>query len=162
MSTSGSYEKFFTADGKIYSHIMDPRTGFPAKGMISVSVIASAHDRQRGLDQAFLYQWARLGVQTSASWNSRFPLRGRKIIHARGSNDESFSRCLPAPPTDVRPVWFMRQAGRYLKQYREIRSKHGILEMCMRPDLAAAVTLQPVEILDVDAADNLRRSAVAR
>jgi len=46
----------------------------------------------------------------------------------------------------------MRQAGRYLRQYREIRSKHGILEMCKRPDLAAAVTLQPVELLDVDAA----------
>src|SRR2546427_903677 len=55
-------------------------------------------------------------------------------------------------PTDVRPVWFMRQAGRYLKQYREIRAKAGILDICKRPDLAAAVTLQPVEILDVDAA----------
>ena len=55
-------------------------------------------------------------------------------------------------PTDVRPVWFMRQAGRYLKPYREIRSKHTILEICKRPDLAAQVTLQPVEILDVDAA----------
>jgi len=46
----------------------------------------------------------------------------------------------------------MRQAGRYLRQYREIRAKHGMLEMCKRPDLAATVTLQPVEILDVDAA----------
>jgi uroporphyrinogen decarboxylase len=55
-------------------------------------------------------------------------------------------------PTDVRPVWFMRQAGRYMKQYREIRAKHSILEICKRPDLAAQVTLQPVEILDVDAA----------
>ena len=55
-------------------------------------------------------------------------------------------------PTDARPVWFMRQAGRYLRQYREIRSRHGILEICKRPDLAATVTLQPVEILDVDAA----------
>ena len=54
--------------------------------------------------------------------------------------------------TDVRPVWFMRQAGRYLKQYRDIRSKHSILEMCKTPELAAAVTLQPIEILDVDAA----------
>jgi uroporphyrinogen decarboxylase len=54
--------------------------------------------------------------------------------------------------TDVRPVWFMRQAGRYLKEYREIRSKHGILDICKRPQLAAAVTLQPIEILDVDAA----------
>jgi uroporphyrinogen decarboxylase len=55
-------------------------------------------------------------------------------------------------PTDVRPVWFMRQAGRYMKQYRDIRAKAGILEICKRPDLAAQVTLQPVEILDVDAA----------
>jgi uroporphyrinogen decarboxylase len=46
----------------------------------------------------------------------------------------------------------MRQAGRYLRPYREIRAKHNILEMCKRPDLAATVTLQPVEILDVDAA----------
>jgi uroporphyrinogen decarboxylase len=55
-------------------------------------------------------------------------------------------------PTDVRPVWFMRQAGRYLRPYREVRAKHSILEICKRSDLAAAVTLQPVEILDVDAA----------
>jgi len=55
-------------------------------------------------------------------------------------------------PTDVRPVWFMRQAGRYMKPYRDIRQKFGILEICKRPDLAAEVTLQPVEILDVDAA----------
>jgi uroporphyrinogen decarboxylase len=55
-------------------------------------------------------------------------------------------------PTDVRPVWFMRQAGRYMKQYREIRAKASILEICKRPDLAAQVTLQPIEILDVDAA----------
>ena len=55
-------------------------------------------------------------------------------------------------PTDVRPVWFMRQAGRYMKQDREIRAKHTILEMCKRPDLAAEITLQPIEVLDVDAA----------
>jgi uroporphyrinogen decarboxylase len=55
-------------------------------------------------------------------------------------------------PTDVRPVWFMRQAGRYMRQYRDIRAQHGILELCKRPDLAAQITLQPVEILDVDAA----------
>jgi FAD:protein FMN transferase len=40
LSTSGSYEKFFYADGKVWSHIMDPRTGYPAEGMLSVSVIA--------------------------------------------------------------------------------------------------------------------------
>ncbi|MBS1834995.1 MAG: uroporphyrinogen decarboxylase [Acidobacteria bacterium] len=55
-------------------------------------------------------------------------------------------------PTDVRPVWFMRQAGRYMKEYREIRAHHDILEICKRPDLAAQVTMQPIDILDVDAA----------
>jgi hypothetical protein len=64
-------------------------------------------------------------------------------------------------PTDVRPVWFMRQAGRYMKQYRDIRAKAGILEICKRPDLAAQVTLQPVEFLDVDAAIIFRRPAAA-
>ena len=42
-------------------------------------------------------------------------------------------------PTDVRPVWFMRQAGRYMPQYREVRKHHHILEICKRPDLAAMV-----------------------
>src|ERR1700679_1671926 len=55
-------------------------------------------------------------------------------------------------PTDVRPVWFMRQAGRYMKEYRQIRERHGILEICKRPDLASTVTLQPIEALDVDGA----------
>jgi uroporphyrinogen decarboxylase len=55
-------------------------------------------------------------------------------------------------PTDVRPVWFMRQAGRYMKPYRDIRAKHSILEICKNPQLAAEVTLQPIEVLDVDAA----------
>src|ERR1700722_7153682 len=54
-------------------------------------------------------------------------------------------------PTDVRPVWFMRQAGRYMKPYRDIRQKFGILDICKRPDLAAEVTLQPVEVLDPQA-----------
>jgi thiamine biosynthesis lipoprotein len=40
LSTSGSYEKFFRADGRIYAHIMDPRTGYPAQGSLSVSVVA--------------------------------------------------------------------------------------------------------------------------
>ncbi len=55
-------------------------------------------------------------------------------------------------PTDVRPVWFMRQAGRYMKEYRDLRAHHDILEICKRPDLAAQVTMQPIDALDVDAA----------
>ena len=40
VSTSGNYEKFFRAEGKLYSHIMNPRTGYPAEGMLSVSVVS--------------------------------------------------------------------------------------------------------------------------
>jgi uroporphyrinogen decarboxylase len=50
------------------------------------------------------------------------------------------------------PVWFMRQAGRSLPEYREIRERYGLFEVCRRPELCAEVTLQPVRRHDVDAA----------
>src|SRR6476659_7674309 len=94
-----------------------------------------------------------MGGEAQAKGFSRVLLRSRDgtIMRVASMNSRFLDACRRRP-TDVRPVWFMRQAGRYLKQYREIRSKHGMLEMCKRPDLAATVTLQPVEILDVDAA----------
>ena len=54
--------------------------------------------------------------------------------------------------TERTPVWFMRQAGRVLPEYRKVRSSYGLLEICRQPELAATVTLQPVERFDVDAA----------
>ena len=55
-------------------------------------------------------------------------------------------------PTHYTPVWLMRQAGRYMKEYRALRKKFSFLEMCKNPELAARVTLLPVEQLEVDAA----------
>src|SRR5262245_65340813 len=55
-------------------------------------------------------------------------------------------------PTSFTPVWLMRQAGRYLPEYRALRARHAFLELCRNPDAAAEVTLQPVERLGVDAA----------
>jgi uroporphyrinogen decarboxylase len=55
-------------------------------------------------------------------------------------------------PVDATPVWFMRQAGRYMAEYREIRKKYSLLEIVKQPELAAEVTLQPVRAFNVDAA----------
>jgi len=55
-------------------------------------------------------------------------------------------------PTPYTPVWLMRQAGRYQKEYRALRKKYSFLDMCKTPELAARVTLLPVEQLNVDAA----------
>lgn len=54
--------------------------------------------------------------------------------------------------TSYTPVWLMRQAGRYMEDYRKLRAQHDFLELCKRPDLATEITITPVERLGVDAA----------
>jgi uroporphyrinogen decarboxylase len=68
------------------------------------------------------------------------------------ATESPFLRAARREPADVTPVWFMRQAGRYMAEYRAIRAHHTLLEICARPELAAEVTLQPVDALGVDAA----------
>ena len=68
-----------------------------------------------------------------------------------GVNDRFLKACR-REPVDATPVWFMRQAGRYMAEYRALRERHTLLDICAHPELATQVTLQPVDRLDVDAA----------
>ena len=66
--------------------------------------------------------------------------------------NSSFVRACKSQPVDRTPVWFMRQAGRYMPEYRAVRKQHSLLEICKKPTLAAEVTITAAEILGVDAA----------
>src|SRR5580658_8002056 len=63
-----------------------------------------------------------------------------------------FVRACLRRAVDRPPVWFLRQAGRYMAEYREVRKHHTLVEICKRPELAAEVTITAAEKLDVDAA----------
>ena len=63
-----------------------------------------------------------------------------------------FLRACLRKPVDRTPVWFLRQAGRYMQEYREVRKHHSLVEICKQPELAAEVTITAAEKLGVDAA----------
>lgn len=63
-----------------------------------------------------------------------------------------FMRAAFSQPTERPPVWMMRQAGRFMKEYWEIKNKYSFLEMCKTPEIAADVTMLPVDLLGIDAA----------
>jgi len=66
--------------------------------------------------------------------------------------NDLFLRAARREVTERTPVWMMRQAGRYMPEYRAIREKYGFLEMCRNPELAVEVSMQPVDLVGVDAA----------
>lgn len=66
--------------------------------------------------------------------------------------NDRFLKACRREPVDCTPVWFMRQAGRYMSEYRAVRAQHSILDVCKTPELAAQVTLQPIDRFPLDAA----------
>ena len=68
------------------------------------------------------------------------------------TTEYNFIKACWGQPVDRTPVWLMRQAGRYLPQYMEVRKKVSFLELCKTPELAAEVTIQPIDYLGADAA----------
>jgi uroporphyrinogen decarboxylase len=68
------------------------------------------------------------------------------------SRNDRFLKALKQEKGDCTPVWFMRQAGRYMKAYRDMRERYSLMDMFKNPDLATEITLQPVRAFDIDAA----------
>jgi uroporphyrinogen decarboxylase len=66
--------------------------------------------------------------------------------------NDTFLKACRREKTPYTPVWLMRQAGRYMKEYMAIKEKHSFLEMCRTPEIAAEVTLQPIKAFELDAA----------
>jgi uroporphyrinogen decarboxylase len=79
-------------------------------------------------------------------------MRGSGVVTAPRLADSAFLRACRREPVPYTPVWFMRQAGRALPEYRALRRGVSMLDSCTRPDLVTEITLQPVRRLGVDAA----------
>src|SRR5438034_7667276 len=63
-----------------------------------------------------------------------------------------FVKACKAQPVDRTPVWFMRQAGRYMPEYRAVRKQYSLIEICKKSEVAAEITITAAEALGVDAA----------
>ena len=68
------------------------------------------------------------------------------------SRADRYLRACRKESVDCTPVWIMRQAGRYLEEYRAVRAKHSFIEVCKTPELVVEITLQPVRRFEIDAA----------
>ncbi|HEV2238831.1 MAG TPA: uroporphyrinogen decarboxylase family protein, partial [Ktedonobacterales bacterium] len=68
---------------------------------------------------------------------------------ANPAHEGRFLRACRREPVDATPIWLMRQAGRYMPEYRALRERHSMLELIQTPELAAAVTLQPMDAFEL-------------
>ena len=66
--------------------------------------------------------------------------------------NDTFLKACKGEKTDYTPIWMMRQAGRYLPEYQKVRGNVTFLELCKSPELCVEVTLQPIDLLNMDAA----------
>jgi uroporphyrinogen decarboxylase len=76
----------------------------------------------------------------------------QRWVAASQNSEHRFLKACRCEPVEVTPIWLMRQAGRYMAEYRALRQKYSILEIIKTPDLAVEVTLQPINAFNLDAA----------
>ena len=80
------------------------------------------------------------------------PRESDAVLHLHPEGSSRFVRACLRLPVDRTPVWFLRQAGRYMPEYMAVRKHHSLLDICRTPDIAAEVTITAAERLGVDAA----------
>jgi uroporphyrinogen decarboxylase len=116
--------------------------------------IEPEHPKMGHLVVAVAAGWRRLGKAGVQESPRIEPVRGAAADPPPPDllRDSLFLKACRREPTDVTPVWLMRQAGRYMADYRALRSKVSFLELCKDPDLATEVTVTAAERLGVDAA----------
>jgi len=137
----------------------------------SVGPVCSQELRAHGIEPDFEPAHPKLGhlIKEAAGRSAKILRQKRsqdaEIVEVRQQHDTTpgkfdasslathpLMRACRREPVPYTPIWLMRQAGRYLPQYKQVRDRHQFLEMCRQPDLAAEVTLAAVERLGVDAA----------
>src|SRR5712691_4725801 len=142
---------------------MNTRTGGRCCCTRRVWTIRSSWSRTRPTSSSGITSWSwrsgpqRHGGIRSAIRRSSPPFTALSTMPSlssaeRGEGDSVFVRAARREPTDYTPVWFMRQAGRILPEYRALRERYGLIEICRQPELCAEVTLQPMRRMPLDAA----------
>ena len=140
------------------------RAGLRAAVIASIGPTTSEMLRSQGLPVDFEPSHSKMGhLVTEALKNAEHLLKRKRAIatrlrsaqpndDARLWDDTPFMRACRGLPTPYTPIWLMRQAGRYMAEYREVRSKLSFLELCKNPQLCSEVMCTAVDKLGVDAA----------
>lgn len=131
-----------------YNISVDYEPDSPKMGNLIREIARVSHDllnKKRIADECGVetLNWKKIDML----WSNSKDLNKKKNI-----SESQFMKACRREKTDYTPIWIMRQAGRYLREYRDIRSKVSFLDLCKRPELAAEVTLMAVDRLQVDAA----------
>ena len=128
-----------------------PIAAYQVSGEYSM-IHAAAANGWMDLQKCALESLDRHQTRGSGHDNHLFRQGRGPVAGITSSDDSRFLKACRRAPVDRTPIWLMRQAGRYMSEYRELRQKYGMLEIIHQPELACQVTMQPIDAFDLDAA----------